>query len=135
MPNTTEEKTTPIFGDSLTNLSKQDWPKKRVKRIKTVSNDKIKETAQEAGFSSREAKEPAKIEPVTTPKPVEQRRHRTGRNQQLSLKVRDIDLKSFTDMCDEHDLIQGYAFQLMLELFQQDLASKNPQTSLPLEKG
>lgn len=142
MPSTTKQKEeTPIFGDALANLGEKDWPKKASKLTVSVPTDKIKKTAKDSGFKSSEGSESSeegseKIDkPQEVPVVIEQRRHRTGRNHQLSLKVRDIDKQSFIDTCDEHKLVQGYAFQLMLEMFQQDLANKNPQTSLPLEKG
>ncbi len=142
MPSTTKEKTeTPIFGDALAGLAEKNWSKKSPKRRESVPTEKIKKTAEDSGFKSSEGTE--KSEEVLdkanktqdVPVVIEQRRHRTGRNQQLSLKVRDIDKQSFIDTCDEHKLVQGYAFQLMLDMFRQDLASKNPQTSLSLEKG
>lgn len=65
--------------------------------------EQVKAIAEEAGFRSRE--------PVTVPAAKrEQRRYRTGRNQQLNLKVRAQDAEAFYAIADAQGWVLGEAF-------------------------
>ncbi len=65
----------------------------------------VREVAEKAGFTSRE---PAT--PPAEPTRREQRRYRTGRNVQLSLKVRQEDLDAFYRLADREGIVLGEAF-------------------------
>ena len=65
----------------------------------------VREVAERAGFTSREPAAPP-AEPVRR----EQRRYRTGRNVQLSLKVRQEDLDAFYQLADREGIVLGEAF-------------------------
>lgn len=56
----------------------------------------------EPGFRSREPAPPRR----------EARRHRTGRNVQLNLKVRQEDADAFYALADEHGWVLGEAFEM-----------------------
>lgn len=86
-----------IFGDDL-DLSGFE-PKPPAKA------EDVREVAEKAGFSSREPTV-AQAEPVRR----EQRRYRTGRNVQLSLKVRREDLDAFYELADREGIVLGEAF-------------------------
>lgn len=64
----------------------------------------VREVAEKVGFSSRE--------PVPNAEPIrrEQRRHRTGRNVQISLKARQEDVDLFYQLADREDVVLGEAF-------------------------
>lgn len=86
-----------IFGDDL-DLSSFE-PKQ------PASAREVRDVAEKAGFSSREPAA-APIDPVRR----EQRRYRTGRNVQLSLKVRQEDLNAFYQLADREGIVLGEAF-------------------------
>lgn len=75
----------------------------------------VKAVAEEAGFRSRgpaPAPAPGEAGP-SPPAPAErreQRRHRTGRNQQLNLKVRAEDAAAFYAIADAEGWVLGDAF-------------------------
>ena len=79
--------------------------------------EQVKAVAEEAGFRSRgpvppppppRAGQPAKEPPQEERR--EQRRHRTGRNQQLNLKVRAQDAEAFYAIADAEGWVLGEAF-------------------------
>ena len=84
--------------------------------------EQIKAVAEEAGFHSREpvppqhpasaqAGQPAKAPPTSLPEARrEQRRYRTGRNQQLNLKVRAQDAEAFYAIADAEGWVLGEVF-------------------------
>ena len=65
----------------------------------------VREVAERVGFTSREPGAPP-AEPARR----EQRRYRTGRNVQLSLKVRQEDLDAFYQLADREGIVLGEAF-------------------------
>ena len=73
-----------------------------------VQREQVKAVAEPASFRSRDP-EPA------PPARREQRRHRTGRNVQLNLKVRQEDADAFYALADEHGWVLGEAFQKAIE--------------------
>jgi len=87
----------PVFDDELDLSGFQPKP--------PANAQELREVAEKAGFTSRE---PA----ATLAEPVrrEQRRYRTGRNVQLSLKVRQEDLDAFYQLADREGIVLGEAF-------------------------
>ena len=82
-----------------------------------VRAEQVKAVAEEAGFRSRgpvpplsppRAGRPAKEPPQEERR--EQRRYRTGRNQQLNLKVRAQDAEAFYAIADAEGWVLGEAF-------------------------
>lgn len=67
----------------------------------------VRDVAEKAGFSSRE---PTPSAVPAEPARREQRRYRTGRNVQLSLKVRQEDLDAFYQLADREGIVLGEAF-------------------------
>ena len=75
--------------------------------------------AEQTGFTSREGR----------------RIHRTGRSEQLNLKVRQIDKQTLYELADQKGWVLGETFQHALEALRRELARQDPQTSLPLKDG
>lgn len=76
-----------------------------------VDKDELRAVAESRGFPSREAgtaKAPKAKPPAGRPP---QRRHRTGRNQQLNLKVTEEALRRFYAIADRDGLVLGEAFE------------------------
>ena len=73
-----------------------------------VQREQVRAVAEPAAFRSRE--------PVSLRR--EPRRHRTGRNVQLNLKVRQEDADAFYALADEHGWVLGEAFQKAIEALQ-----------------
>lgn len=82
----------------------------------------IREVAHASGFTSREATSVAPA-PVAGEGSHGRRRriYRTGRREQLNIKVRDLDLTNFYQVCDQQNWVQGYAFQRALEALDREL--------------
>lgn len=100
----------------------------------------IRKVAEKSGFNSREATPPASVPPAPVesvaiaPQPVREGRiYRTGRSEQLNLKVRGEDKTGFYAICDQKHWVQGYTFQRALEALRRELeaSEKSPQ---PLSK-
>ena len=83
--------------------------------------EQVKAVAEEAGFRSRgpvppqaPPPAPARAERPAKPPPAEerreQRRYRTGRNQQLNLKVRAQDAEAFYAIADAEGWVLGDVF-------------------------
>lgn len=87
----------PVFGDDL------DLSGFQPKALANAQD--VRDVAEKAGFISREPVA-APVEPVRR----EQRRYRTGRNVQLSLKVRQEDLDVFYQLADREGIVLGEAF-------------------------
>jgi hypothetical protein len=77
---------------------------------KGEQRDRVKAVAEPAAFHSRD--------PAPTPPRREPRRHRTGRNVQLNLKVRQEDADAFYALADQHGWVLGEAFQKAIEALQ-----------------
>ena len=90
--------------------------------------EQVKAVAEEAGFRSREptAKPlPTREVPVTASSAKrEQRRYRTGRNQQLNLKVRAQDAETFYAIADAQGWVLGEAFARAIEALARELEQK-----------
>jgi hypothetical protein len=90
--------------------------------------EQVKAVAEEAGFRSRgpvsppsphRAGRPAKEPPQEERR--EQRRYRTGRNQQLNLKVRAQDAEAFYAIADAEGWVLGEAFARAVAALAQEL--------------
>ncbi len=77
--------------------------------------EQVKALAEEAGFRSRE--------PLALPK-REQRRYRTGRNQQLNLKVRAQDAEAFYAIADAQGWVLGEVFAQAVAALVRELERK-----------
>jgi hypothetical protein len=83
--------------------------------------------AEEAGFRSREplpARPAPHVAPPAAPLPEgkrEQRRYRTGRNQQLNLKVRPQDATSFYAIADAEGWVLGDVFARAIAALEREL--------------
>lgn len=94
--------------------------------------EQVKAVAEEAGFRSRDpvipdraAKAPPAPEAVApfSPPRQEQRRYRTGRNQQLNLKVRAQDAEAFYAIADAQGWVLGEAFARAIAALSRELES------------
>jgi hypothetical protein len=75
--------------------------------------EQVKAVAEQAGFRSRDSVPAARPDQPNGGMSVgvrEQRRHRTGRNQQLNLKVRAQDAEAFYALADAHGWVLGEVF-------------------------
>ncbi|WP_158743598.1 stability/partitioning determinant [Acidisphaera sp. L21] len=84
-----------------------------------ATKDQIAAVAEPAAFRSREpAAPPRPPQPDIAPPPAQRReirRHRTGRNVQLNLKVRQEDADAFYAIADQRGLVLGEVFQHAVE--------------------
>ena len=76
--------------------------------------EQVRDVAEKAGFRSRE---PAA---AVDPRPI--RRYRTGRNQQLNLKVRAEDAAAFYAIADAQGWVLGETFAHAIAALQQKLS-------------
>lgn len=83
-------------------------PKPPVEAIRAVS--------EAEGFPSRESAPREKAKPALAK--VEQRRYRTGRNKQLSLKVTEETAQRFTRLADEQRLVLGELLERALDAYE-----------------
>lgn len=84
-----------------------------------ITEEQVRAVAEPTSFRSRE---PA---PVVARR--EPRRHRTGRNVQLNLKVRQEDADAFYALADEHGWVLGEAFQLAIEALKKHSSGNTPE--------
>ena len=98
----------PVFADELDVSDFTPTP-----AGKGAQREQVKAVSEPALFRSRDP-EPAPPSLVRR----EPRRHRTGRNVQLNLKVRQEDADAFYALADEHDWVLGEAFQKAIEALQ-----------------
>lgn len=121
------------FTDSFEDLKPTDWkPETKEKPVKAKApREEIRKVAQATGFKSREA---APILAPTEEAPAmpvrEGRVYRTGRSEQLNLKVRGVDKTGFYSICDRNHWVQGYTFQRAIEALERELkeAEQGAQT-------
>ena len=100
--------------------------------------EQVKAVAEEAGFHSRgpvapqvlaqlpvRAERPAKVpSPAPAEERREQRRYRTGRNQQLNLKVRAQDAEAFYAIADAEGWVLGDVFARAIAALARELKRK-----------
>lgn len=84
-------------------------PKKPEIKQRTVPVEALRAVAESAKFPSRESTQPV-IKP-SAPVTREIRRHRTGRNTQLNLKVKPETVDAFYKIADAHGWVLGEAFE------------------------
>ena len=78
--------------------------------------EEVRALAQTAAFPSREpTPHPSNPQPRRLP-----RRHRTGRNVQLNLKVRQEAADAFYDLADRLDLVLGEAFERAVDALRRE---------------
>jgi hypothetical protein len=123
------------FADTLEDLKPTDWkpePDKKPAKAK-APREEIRRVAQATGFKSREAVSapiPAPTEEVA-PMPVREGRiYRTGRSEQLNLKVRGVDKTGFYSICDRNHWVQGYTFQRAIEALERELKEAGQGTQV-----
>jgi len=80
----------------------------------------VKAVAEGAQFRSREPQTPP-----AAPTKREPRRYRTGRNQQLNLKVTAEAAEAFYALADETGWVLGEGFERAITALKQDLDSKS----------
>jgi hypothetical protein len=73
----------------------------------------IREVSERANFQSRE--------PAPKPAKKADRRHRTGRNEQLNLKIRGDAKDLFYRINDAQGWVQGYTFERAVQALQKEL--------------
>ena len=77
-------------------------------------SEQVRGVAEQAGFRSREPLPPAEPRPI--------RRYRTGRNQQLNLKVRAEDAAAFYAIADAQGWVLGETFAHAITALQQKIS-------------
>jgi hypothetical protein len=96
--------------------------------------EQVKAIAEEAGFRSREPLTQDRTTRVQ-PEPLnaapqakrEQRRYRTGRNQQLNLKIRAQDAETFYAIADAQGWVLGEAFARAIAALARELEQEAPR--------
>lgn len=110
------------FADSLDDLKPTDWQPVAAQKSVKPPREEIRKVAQATGFKSREA---AAAEPLADTEPAKPARtgriYRTGRSEQLNLKVRGEDKTGFYALCDRNHWVQGYTFQRAIEALEREL--------------
>ena len=89
--------------------------------------EQVKAVAEGAGFRSRGPASVPSALAGAEPSPAarrEQRRHRTGRNQQLNLKVRAEDAAAFYAIADAEGWVLGDAFARAVAALARELQSR-----------
>jgi hypothetical protein len=87
-----------------------------------VSRETIREVSERSNFPSREPPPARKPEPKT-----EQRRYRTGRNVQLSIKVRAETRDRFIAIAERHGWVMGEALDKALDALEECLARRTSE--------
>ena len=86
--------------------------------VEGVRLEEVRAVAEEAAFRSREP------QPTRLPaRPL--RRHRTGRNVQLNLKVRQEAADAFYALADRTGLVLGEAFERAVAALAKEMSSSN----------
>lgn len=85
---------------------------------KVIPRDNIKSVAEASGFVSREREAPSEN---PHPENAVDRRRRTGRNEQLNLKVTKEAKASFYDIADKYGLVLGDVFERAVQALSREL--------------
>ena len=104
------------FDDPLKDFDPNEWKPQKGQGPSPRSDipkEEIRKVAERSGFTSREGR----------------RIHRTGRSEQLNLKVRNIDKEAFYALCDQKGWVLGETFQYAIEALQRDLERKNASST------
>jgi hypothetical protein len=109
-----------IFEDSGSDFDVSQFAPKTVKEPKP-SAEVIRDVSEKAMFKSRE---PAAATPKPPAKAVTQRRHRTGRNIQMNLKVDAATRESFYAITERQGWVTGETLQHALAALERELAAQ-----------
>lgn len=82
--------------------------------------DAVRAVAEGAKFQSRE--------PLSTSKPRQQRRYRTGRNIQLNTKVTMSTRDGFYEISDRYNWVLGETLERALQALRRELEKEGPST-------
>ena len=91
---------------------------KKPSRQEQPPPEAVRAVGENANFRSREAA------PVIKPPAKVDRRHRTGRNEQLNIKVRGQAKQLLYEISDAQGWVQGETFERAMEALQRELAAK-----------
>ena len=103
-------------------------PKKQEEAKPEVPLEAIQTIARGAKFQSREAAAPAATKPIAKPAPAPeparaQRRHRTGRNVQLIVKVKQETLDRFYQLADAQGWVLGETLEHAVIALEEKIAN------------
>lgn len=99
------------FGTELESFDPNEWEQKPKAKPKATAPAATKAAAEAAGFKSREA-----AAPKAARKP--QRRHTTGRNQQINIKAKGETIEAFYAVADANGWRIAEAFEYAVELME-----------------
>src|SRR3954469_12138499 len=85
-----------------------------------AKKERVREVSETANFRSREPK-PTSAATAVAPPHRAHRRHRTGRNVQLNIKVRQEALDKFYQLADQTELVLGEVFERALAALAREL--------------
>ena len=112
------DRTDPLSKLDLSEFTPTPSPTPRPK----PSVDSLRAVSEAQGFPSRE---PAPRDtPATVAPRTEQRRYRTGRNKQLSLKVTEETAQRFTRLAEEQRLVLGELLERALDAYETSLIKR-----------
>jgi hypothetical protein len=94
---------------------------KKPSRQEQPPPEAVRAVGENANFRSREAAPVKASQPI--PKKVD-RRHRTGRNEQLNIKVRSRAKQMLYDISEAQGWVQGETLERALEALERELAAK-----------
>ncbi|MGE0269609.1 MAG: stability/partitioning determinant [Candidatus Omnitrophota bacterium] len=111
------------FSSSLEDFNPEEWKPKPEPRSgnKSVPAEDIQKVAKASGFNSREA---VAVEEPPPQLARNRRVYRTGRTEQINLKIREEDRAVFYDIANEHSWVLGYTFQRAIEALQRELQAE-----------
>jgi hypothetical protein len=96
-------------------------PKKIDRAKPEAPTEAIREISEASSFRSREPVQVEKKESATR----EPRRHRTGRNVQLNIKVRAETLNSFYDLADKQNWVLGETLEKAIAALKREITTKS----------
>jgi|SRR5450631_1917771 hypothetical protein len=94
---------------------------KTIAKAAEPASEEVRAVSEAANFQSRE---PVKEGAAKTPAKSQQRRRRTGRNEQLNIKVAKTPRESFYEIADRHAWGLGETFERAIEALQRELAGQ-----------
>lgn len=98
-------------------------PKKVTEKQKSIPREAVRAVSEAANFPSREPT--AVFIPATPTAPIRQsRRHRTGRNIQINMKVRQETLDRLYKITDTHGWVLGETLENALTALEEKMSSK-----------
>jgi len=104
------------FSGAFEQTTPDDWAPKPSAPLPTETSGRVlRQAAESAGFVSRPLADQGSLR--SRPRRV----YRTGRSEQLNIKVRAEDVVKFYQICDGQGWVQGLTFQHALEALQREL--------------